>query len=73
VEERFGIAFPRYFAREIEEVARGPVADGFAEMDEAGLTLTGTGRLFARNVCMIFDRHLREKALGPSPVFSRTV
>ncbi len=73
VEDRFGVEFGRYFAREIEEVRRGPVADGFAEMNGASLTLTSTGRLFARNVCMIFDRHLREKVAGPNPVFSRTV
>jgi oxygen-independent coproporphyrinogen-3 oxidase len=70
---RFQLDAHRYFAREIEEVRRGPMADGFVEMDGASLTLTPTGRLFARNVCMIFDRHLREKAMGGSPVFSRTV
>jgi oxygen-independent coproporphyrinogen-3 oxidase len=73
VSRRFGLEAHRYFARELEEVRRGPMADGFVEMDGASLTLTPTGRLFARNVCMIFDRHLREKAGGGSPIFSRTV
>jgi oxygen-independent coproporphyrinogen-3 oxidase len=70
---RFQMDVHRYFARELEEVRRGPLADGFVEMDAATLALTPTGRLFARNVCMIFDRHLREKARTGSPIFSRTV
>ena len=74
VGERFRLDFDLYFARELEEVRRGPMADGFVERGGLGLTLTPTGRLFARNVCMIFDRHLREKALGSGqPIFSRTV
>ena len=76
VGRRFGLDFGGYFARELEEVRRGPMADGFVEMDGASLTLTPTGKLFARNVSMIFDRHLRDRAQGKgsdSPVFSRTV
>jgi oxygen-independent coproporphyrinogen-3 oxidase len=72
--ERFGVHAPAYFARELAEVDEGPAADGFVERRGTSLTLTPTGRLFARNVCMIFDRHLREKAArGGTPVFSRTV
>jgi oxygen-independent coproporphyrinogen-3 oxidase len=41
-------------------------------MDGGGIDLTPRGRLFVRNVCMVFDRHLREKAAA-TPVFSRTV
>jgi hypothetical protein len=29
--------------------------------------------MFVRNVCMVFDRHLRQKAASERPVFSRTV
>ncbi len=36
------------------------------------LRVTPQGRLFVRNICMIFDRHLREKRAA-TPVFSRTV
>ncbi len=72
VGERFKVEFDRYFARELEELRQGPVAHGFVELDRSSLTLTPTGRLFARNVCMIFDRYLREKS-REKPIFSRTV
>jgi len=72
VSRRFGIDFGSYFARELRELREGPVVDGFVEMDEGRLELTPRGRLFVRNVCMVFDRYLREKAAG-TPVFSRTV
>jgi oxygen-independent coproporphyrinogen-3 oxidase len=73
VAERFGIDFEAYFARELRELREGPAADGFLEMGEGRLDLTPKGRLFVRNVCMVFDRHLREKADTRTPVFSRTV
>ncbi len=72
VSRRFGIDFDSYFARELQELREGPVADGFLEVDGARLEVTPRGRLFVRNVCMVFDRYLREKTAG-TPVFSRTV
>jgi len=70
--QRFAIDFDEYFARERLELAEGPMAHGFL-LDEAGvLRVTPKGRLFVRNICMIFDRHLREKRAA-TPVFSRTV
>jgi oxygen-independent coproporphyrinogen III oxidase len=72
VGRRFAIDFPAYFARELAELREGPVRDGFLEMDGVRLDLTAKGRLFVRNVCMVFDRYLREKKTE-KPVFSRTV
>jgi len=72
VERRFGIAFGDYFARELEELAAGPASDGLLEITDAALTVTGAGRLLVRNICMVFDRHLRLRS-SAAPVFSRTV
>jgi oxygen-independent coproporphyrinogen-3 oxidase len=72
VGERFGVAFPSYFAREIEELEAGPIADGFVRLTPEALEVTGDGRLFVRNVAMHFDRHLRQKSAA-APVFSRTI
>ena len=69
---RFAIDFEAYFARELNELAEGPVADGFLEIEPGALRVTTRGRLFVRNICMIFDRHLREKRAA-TPVFSRTI
>jgi oxygen-independent coproporphyrinogen-3 oxidase len=74
VGERFGIDFDRYFASELTGLAgnAGPVADGFLRIDADGLTVTGPGRLFVRNICMAFDRYLPTHQAG-RPVFSRTI
>jgi oxygen-independent coproporphyrinogen-3 oxidase len=72
VEGRFGISFPHYFARELEELEAGPVADGLLIAGTGGLEVTPPGRLLVRNICMTFDRHLRARTME-KPVFSRTV
>lgn len=74
VESRLGIDFAAYFAREIEELSApdGPVSHGFLEIRPDGLEVVGNGRLFVRNIAMVFDRYLRTKT-GDKPVFSRTV
>jgi oxygen-independent coproporphyrinogen-3 oxidase len=72
VEERFGIAFDEYFQAERAELDTGPVAHGFLRMDGSALEITPVGRLFVRNICMVFDRYLRTKPAA-GPVFSRTV
>ena len=51
--------------------------DGIVQVDAEGVFLTPLGRLFVRNVCMVFDAHLRKKqeeGEGPAkPRYSRTV
>ncbi len=72
VASRFGITFDEYFAHERRELADGPIADGFLRDEDGWLRATPAGRFFVRNVCMIFDRHLRRKR-AEAPVFSRTI
>jgi oxygen-independent coproporphyrinogen III oxidase len=72
VERRFNIGFVSYFAGEIEELASGPARDGFVRIGADVLEVTPLGRLFVRNVAMLFDRHLRARA-SEKPVFSRTI
>ncbi len=72
IETRFGIRFEEYFATEIEEL-RTPAGHGFLVHDAAAIQVTETGRLFIRNICMIFDRHLRARKAEDGPVFSRTI
>ena len=73
VEARFLIEFAKYFAHELAELDESAVADGFVTIDDAAITVTPLGRLFVRNVAMVFDRHLRARATSAIPVFSRTV
>jgi oxygen-independent coproporphyrinogen-3 oxidase len=74
IESRFGIDFESYFATELAELADddGPVAHGFLEIGPGHLEVVGDGRLFIRNICMVFDRYLRNKKPGEK-MFSRTV
>jgi oxygen-independent coproporphyrinogen-3 oxidase len=74
-ERRFGIAFSGYFARELAELTGedSPVADGLVQVDGNAIQVTPQGRMFVRNICMVFDRYLRARTSGATPVFSRTV
>jgi oxygen-independent coproporphyrinogen-3 oxidase len=73
VGRRFNLDFPSYFAAELAELTSGLRADGLVEIDDSVLAVTPLGRLFVRNVCMVFDRYLRARTASPKPVFSRTV
>jgi oxygen-independent coproporphyrinogen-3 oxidase len=59
------------------EASMGPVkdlaADGLVTYDADLLQVTPLGRLFVRNVAMLFDAYLPKRAGGEAPVFSRTV
>lgn len=71
VSERFGIEFDEYFSSSLGLL--GEMRDaGFVEVTEGRLLVREEGRLFVRNICMVFDRYLEAKA-GDGRVFSRTV
>ncbi len=53
------IDFRKYFAQEIEELAPFRQAS-MLTLDRQWLTVTPPGRFFIRNICMVFDRYLRE-------------
>jgi oxygen-independent coproporphyrinogen III oxidase len=69
IEREFGIDFDERFAPELARLA--PLEDdGMIERTDDGFELTSRGRVFVRNVCMLFDAHL------PQPgqrAFSRTL
>jgi oxygen-independent coproporphyrinogen-3 oxidase len=75
VEQRFGVVFADYFARELAELtaADSPRADGLVAVGRESIDVTPLGRMFVRNVCMVFDRYLQARTSGSKPVFSRTV
>lgn len=71
IEERFGISFGDYFS---EELSRLPAFadDGVILFDGRGFTVTPLGRIFVRNIAMIFDAYLRKPA-QEKRLFSRTL
>lgn len=72
VDARFGVDARSYFAPEIAELDAGPARHGFVRAGADGVDVLPRGRLFVRNVCMVFDRYLQQTR-GTAPVFSRTV
>jgi oxygen-independent coproporphyrinogen-3 oxidase len=71
VARRFAVDPRAAFARELAELA-ALAADGLVRVDAEGISVPERGRLFVRNVCMVFDAHLRRHGAG-RPRWSRTV
>ncbi len=71
VSARHGVDAERVFAWELAELA--PLEDaGLVRRSPGKLSITPVGRIFVRNVAMVFDRFLRDRAPGEKR-FSRTV
>ncbi len=61
IERQFGINYYAYFSREQEDLL-SMRNDGLLEIDERNVRVLPAGRLLIRNICMVFDAYLREKA-----------
>ncbi len=74
VSQLFGIDFTNYFRSEIDELCAsdGQADQGLVSVAQDGIEVLPIGRLFVRNVCMVFDAYLKKKN-GDGRVFSRTV
>ncbi len=60
VERAFGIVFADYFAPELVDLKRME-RDGLVRLEQDVLRVLPAGRLLIRNVCMVFDKYLRQK------------
>ena len=74
LEQAYPITFQSYFAAEMEKLHEMTTL-GLLKMDEDWISVTLKGRLLIRNICMIFDRHLREaRQLQSEPLrYSKTL
>ena len=72
VEREFSIRFDEYFAAEMERLSE-PRDEGLVTLSDAEIRVTGLGRIFIRNVAMIFDRYLHEQQMDKKPLFSKTL
>lgn len=71
IEQKHGIRFDEYFADELARLA--PLAnDELLHLDSNAIRLTFLGRLFARNVAMVFDAYLK-KPDAKNVMYSRTL
>lgn len=60
IERTYGIAFHDYFSEELGEL-RQMHEDGLVEVNSDSIAVLPVGKLLIRNICMVFDRHLRER------------
>ena len=73
VEEQFGLAsFDEKFAREVAELPSF-VEDGLVEPGTDEIRVTPLGRIFIRNVAMLFDPYLLKRPADQPKIFSRTL
>jgi oxygen-independent coproporphyrinogen-3 oxidase len=73
VEQNYGIDFKEYFKEELAELSGQRLDElPFTSIEGDVIRLTPEGRLFVRNVCMVFDARLKNLKKG-KPLFSRTV
>jgi oxygen-independent coproporphyrinogen-3 oxidase len=70
IEVAHGIRFADYFATELDEL-RALEADGLVAVGANGIAVRPSGRLLIRNICMTFDRYLRDQATARK--FSRVI
>jgi oxygen-independent coproporphyrinogen-3 oxidase len=72
IEQEFGVDFDQKFAPEIERLAPF-VSDGLLELDGGVLRTSLLGRIFIRNIAMVFDPYLEKQKLDSRPLFSKTL
>jgi oxygen-independent coproporphyrinogen III oxidase len=72
VEREFAISFDEYFAEELDRLEEQR-AEGLVVLKPGEIRVTPLGRIFIRNVAMLFDRYLREQQMDQRPLFSKTL
>src|ERR1019366_5077223 len=72
IEREFGIDFDETFAPELERLVPF-VEDGLVGLESDSIGTSLLGRIFIRNMVMIFDPYLEKQKLDSRPLFSKTL
>jgi len=72
IDAEFGIDFDSYFAPELARLET-PREDGLLLLSDGEIRATWLGRIFIRNLAMIFDPYLEKQHLDAKPLFSKTL
>ena len=72
IAREFGIDFDRYFADELARL-KASREDGLVLLDPGEIRTTWLGRIFIRNLAMVFDPYLEKQQLAAKPLFSKTL
>jgi oxygen-independent coproporphyrinogen-3 oxidase len=72
ISKQFGIHFDEYFAAELEHL-KMPQEDGLVVINDKEIRTAWLGRIFIRNLAMVFDPYLEKQQLAARPLFSKTL
>jgi oxygen-independent coproporphyrinogen-3 oxidase len=72
ISREFGIDFDEYFADELQHL-EAPREDGLVFLKSNEIRTSWLGRIFIRNLAMIFDPYLEKQHLHAKPLFSKTL
>ena len=72
IAREFGIDFDRYFADELRQLETSR-EDGLVLLEPEEIRATWLGRIFIRNLAMVFDPYLEKQRLAAKPLFSKTL
>jgi oxygen-independent coproporphyrinogen-3 oxidase len=68
----FGVNFDEYFAADMSHM-QPFVEDGLVRLAPDEIGVTPLGRIFIRNIAMVFDPYLEKQRLAERPLFSKTL
>ncbi len=72
IEGDFGVDFDEHFAAELSRLVELE-RDGLVLLDDRQIEVTPLGRIFVRNVAMVFDEYLNKSEATPKQMYSRTL
>ncbi len=72
IERDFGINFDEHFAAELARLGQLE-RDGLVSLDDRRIEAAPLGRIFIRNVAMVFDAYLNRSEANKNQVFSKTL
>ncbi|HKF40295.1 MAG TPA: oxygen-independent coproporphyrinogen III oxidase [Candidatus Acidoferrum sp.] len=72
ISKTFGINFDEYFAVELQRL-KMPQEDGLVVINDKEIRTAWLGRIFIRNLAMVFDPYLEKQQLAERPLFSKTL
>ena len=72
ISKQFDINFDEYFALELARL-KTPEADGLVVINDKEIRTAWLGRIFIRNLAMVFDPYLEKQHLDSKPLFSKTL
>jgi oxygen-independent coproporphyrinogen-3 oxidase len=72
ITREFHIDFDSHFADELRRLEQ-PRHDGLVLLEKSEIRATWLGRVFIRNLAMVFDPYLEKQQLAAKPLFSKTL